>query len=589
MRNLYLLLFIVTFGKATSQDLQNANWVFPLFNWLNFPVAGGHVVDDVATTAPTFIGHEGCATLSDRHGNLLLFSDGVRLWHRTAGTDNLVPVTLLGEPSSAQNVIFIPKPNFQNRYYIVTISGRSSTPPAPTLPRLGLRYSEIDLQGGTPVMITTNAVLSDTGGILFDGTYENVCEALTSTPHANGTDYWVIAHMQHLVAGTGWDGALYSFLVTQNGIGLMADNRASQTTPLTLPSVSGSQPFAYTAKVARTTISGHDNFAINTAYTGTFTGVFDASTGAMTINTPGIQSGAALRGYGLEFSPSGEYLYYTRGDDVRKVSTAQPVSSNTIWSQTMAATPQALQLARNEDIYVSVEGLPQLSIISTPNAATTTGFVDATVGLNLDVDWGLPQWVWKQHCEPLLIDDNDIPPGFPPVLEQRSDRMELTNLIQNNSTAPPGTLPTRAVYHALNQIELLPEDPANGINNGFEAEFGSEFAAYIAPCDDTAPFDDNFIYRHTSGSGPVKNNPVHSDRAGQIKIYPNPTDKSIHVAADCKLKRITILSIDGKIMLYRTVSQAFDEIDVSNFAKGIYLISAETADGQTHQSKFIKN
>ncbi len=582
MKNLYLLFLILLIGKGTAQDLQNANWVFSTFNTLQFPVLGSPAVGDVSTSAPGFVGHEGCASVSDKDGNLLLFSDGVRLWYRSGGTDNLLPVTLLGEPSSSQGVIFVPKPNFPDRYYIVTISGRSSMPMATPLPRLGLRYSEISLEGTSPVMVTTNAVLWNVGGtVAFDGTYLNVSEALTSARHSDGENYWVIAQMQH-TAGSNWDGELLSFLVTEDGVGIdVGGNRtASQSLPLTLASFPGASPIAYTLKVSHTPGTGFDNFAMNTGYNGIYTGNFNHTTGAVTINTAAFESGPSARGYGLEFSPNGQYLYYTKGDEVRKISTADPVSSNTVYSQTMVQDPGAIQLSRDMQLYVSVDNQSSLSFITSPNSAATSNYVDNAIALNFNTSLGLPQWVWKQPCLPTWTTDTNL--GANAI--QYRERSQ--SIVATNDIGPTAL----AVYHAGLFVELNPEDPTNGITDGFEAQPGASFAAYIDIC------DSGFSYRPASllAAGPVKKNPPAERKeqsgvaAAVIQVFPNPASSRLTVRSSALLKRISISSMDGKVMLDQSNQYNPDEIDISGFANGLYILKAETQEGKTFNKRFVK-
>jgi hypothetical protein len=139
------------------------------------------------------------------------------------------------------------------------------------------------------------------------------------------------------------------------------------------------------------------------------------------------------------------------------------------------------------------------------------------------------------------------------------------------------------LYHAQNYIELLPT--TNSLTDiGFEAVYGSQFEADVKPCG--TPFS----YRLSSGNGSGDDLDIKSQLSGRINVYPNPTNKFITISyGDALLKTVSIYSMDGKLMLVQQVNSNANEADVSGYAKGVYLISAETADGKILKSKFVKN
>jgi hypothetical protein len=49
----------------------------------------------------------------------------------------------------------------------------------------------------------------------------------------------------------------------------------------------------------------------------------------------------------------------------------------------------------------------------------------------------------------------------------------------------------------------------------------------------------------------------------------------------------SIYDIQGKQLLHENISEAQTQIDISSFAKGIYIVKLQT-DKETQQSKFIK-
>ena len=93
----------------------NQNWVFGKNAGLNF-----------GTTSPTpssgnaISTGEGCASISDAGGTLILYTDGQKVWD---GLHNIRAQGLLGNPSSTQSAIIVPNPGNAAQYYIFTTNG----------------------------------------------------------------------------------------------------------------------------------------------------------------------------------------------------------------------------------------------------------------------------------------------------------------------------------------------------------------------------------------------------------------------------------------------------------------------------------
>ena len=156
---------------------------------------------------------------------------------------------------------------------------------------------------------------------------------------------------------------------------------------------------------------------------------------------------------------------------------------------------------------------------------------------------------------------------------ERADWIKATNIIDIGNSLYNGV-----VYHAGNFIELNP---------GFETLYAAKFAAYPQGCTDPQ----SFIYRKRPSNFEVTGSDYESvlTRLKEIQLSPNPSSKFMTISYDSNLKNIRITAMDGKLMLDQTAQEAKQEIDVSTFAKGIYLVSVETEDGKILKSKFIKN
>jgi hypothetical protein len=76
-----------------------------------------------------------------------------------------------------------------------------------------------------------------------------------------------------------------------------------------------------------------------------------------------------------------------------------------------------------------------------------------------------------------------------------------------------------------------------------------------------------------------------------INLYPNPATNtlSLNLSQLQKLQNasLSIYDIQGKLLLHQNISHAQTQIDISSFAKGIYIVKVQT-DKETLQSKFVK-
>jgi hypothetical protein len=77
----------------------------------------------------------------------------------------------------------------------------------------------------------------------------------------------------------------------------------------------------------------------------------------------------------------------------------------------------------------------------------------------------------------------------------------------------------------------------------------------------------------------------------KLSIYPNPATNtlSLNLSQLQKLQNanLSIYDIQGKLLLHQNISQAQTQIDISSFAKGIYIVKVQT-DKESLQSKFVK-
>lgn len=315
---------------------------------------------------------EGCASISTSSGALLFYTDGVTVWNNTHSP---MPngTGLLGDYSSTQAAIIVPKPGSTNIYYIFTTT-QFGYPD-------GLRYSEVDmtLSGGLGDVTTTKNILLSTP----------VAEKLTVVKNANCVDYWVIAQDY-----SSNDFLVYS--VTNSGVNT-TPVISNTTTNSGLGGVGYLKPTADGSKlVSAISFFGSDSVAVFN---------FDKSTGTVTDD---FQFYVPFEPYGVEFSPDGNRLYVSGwGWNTNNVQFGGILQYNMALTSATAIIASATvidTIAIGENSNGSPQNAPDgkmylpygyyLSCINSPNAlGVNCGYVANAVYLSgKSVPYGLPNY-----------------------------------------------------------------------------------------------------------------------------------------------------------------------------------------------------
>ena len=187
----YSLLILLFFAlKSFSQKEANI-WYF-----------GENAGLDFNTNPPTaltgsFKTDEGSASISDSNGILQFYTDGSIAYDRL-GNDMRNGTGLLGDPSSAQSAIIVPKPQDPNIYYLFTVGNQFRFPSDGN----GVHYSIVDmsLNGGFGAITTKNTPLNGS---------EFAREKITSVKGFDCDTFWVITSDQN---------NFYSYLVDDTGV-----------------------------------------------------------------------------------------------------------------------------------------------------------------------------------------------------------------------------------------------------------------------------------------------------------------------------------------------------------------------------------
>lgn len=188
---------IVNTPSNYSHTKRYNEWMFATNSGLNFSGTRTVVTNQNNTSRLGF--SEANATICDRDGNLLFYTNGEVVWNRDHDT---MPNgrNLEGDVSARQGAIITPVLNNPDRYYIFYIDGISGTLPS----FKGLFYSVVDMNldngMGDVILSEKNILLTDT-----------TCEKLAAVLHKDSISYWIVTQKFK-------KDEYHAFLVTCDGV-----------------------------------------------------------------------------------------------------------------------------------------------------------------------------------------------------------------------------------------------------------------------------------------------------------------------------------------------------------------------------------
>lgn len=389
-----LTLLLLAFSAAHAQNpfpnhtncerqmMEAAHWYFGVYAGMDF--TSGEAAPE--TWQPdVFQTPISSAVISDSSGNLLFLTNGKQIYNKYF---NIMFDGLYGHYSCTQPAIIIPKPGDDQRYYVFTsdsyrnINGDE-----------GLNYTEVDMaqnyQQGNVIVTNSNLVPSGMDG------------RLTAVKHANGEDYWLIAHR--------WESNEFlAYRITQGGIAQF---------PVT--SNAGSVHEGDDNLLGYMKASPDGSRIAVALYGNSSVEIFDFDNESGSVSAASISPSDFQGAYGLEFSPDNTKLYLSTLDYANLIPSFQSklyqfdLSSTDIFadpkliqSSTNAFRYGALQLGLDGRIYMAksinaTAHSDDLSVIYNPNRPDTLCNFDKLNGANgmvFDLGgkqsyWGLPNLV----------------------------------------------------------------------------------------------------------------------------------------------------------------------------------------------------
>jgi hypothetical protein len=337
---------------ASAQDKTANIWCFGSYAGIDFNVSPPAAIPTSSLTG------EGCSSISDNNGNLLFYTNGVKVFDRQ---HNLMPngTGLYGNISTTQSALIVPKPGSSTMYYIFTLDDPST--------QLGFNYSMVDmtLNGGFGDVILKNTPL------LIN---VPLAEKLAGTMHLNGQDVWIA------VQGSLND-TCYMYRVTPSGI----DPPQILHTPAVHASWGGETKFS---RDGTKFVSVENNLRTVQLMD------FDNASGTFS-NGAQITLPISRNPYGVEFSPGGSKLYVTTsidtstclyqldmtaGSNAGILSTAAIIYSvqtsyyNVVWG--------GLQAGPDNKVYISYPNAQYTGAINFPELpGTACGIDDSSIYL----------------------------------------------------------------------------------------------------------------------------------------------------------------------------------------------------------------
>lgn len=420
MKKFSPFLFLIFTINLLSQEEANF-WYFGENVGLNFNTNPPTALTGSLST------DEGSASISDNNGFLQFYSDGSTVYSRNGaimpnGTD------LLGDSSSAQSAIIVPKPEDTNIYYLFTVGNQRR------VGGNGVHYSEIDmrLNGGLGDVLIKNIPLNGSG---------NAREKITSVIATDCNTFWVI---------TADNSNFYTYKINNTGV---------STSP-TLPNVT----HTYLGNLrGYLKLSPNGKVLVNaSANSGSYIYDFDPLTGEIsnerTLSVVGD-------GYGVEFSRDSKQLYITTGtfsqingnsrnpsnlatiqkfnldsnqDNVIDAVSIINSSKKTIYS-TNTGYRGALQLAGDGKIYYARSRETFLGVINNPeNPGSNVNFVAQGLSLNGKIcTEGLPPFIQSFFKSAALtdIDEGIKITGKLLVCKGELKRLGINNILDFDDTA----------------------------------------------------------------------------------------------------------------------------------------------------------
>lgn len=284
LRQLVLFVILVLLPLAATAQKEASVWYFGRHAGIDF-----RNEQPIALTDGALSTEEGSASICDKSGNLLFYTDGVTVYNRL---HQVMPNgrNLWGSYTTTQTLI-VPKPGVDPIFYIFTASPQVDRIFGEGTDSVGFHYTVVDMSLDLGL-----GDISEKNILLF----KNTTEKVTAVHHSNGNDIWVVAHE--------WGNNNFrSYKVTSNGI-------AADPVVSSVGEVHEGDGFSIGSKsntLGQMKISANGSeLALAIFRNGIFLYDFDYSSGVVSNQTV-VKKQPIVVYYGIEFSPDSKKVFFT--------------------------------------------------------------------------------------------------------------------------------------------------------------------------------------------------------------------------------------------------------------------------------------
>lgn len=381
MKNIILLLTFSFFSFNSYSQGETNFWYFGDQAGIDFNTG-----EPIPVVDGQMIVTEGCATVSSAAGQLLFYTNGLNVWNKN---HQLMPngFGLLGEDSTTQSAIIVPKPNAPSIYYIFSAAAQGNA--------AGIRYSEVNmsLNGGLGDITIKNTPL-----------LAPACEKITTIKNARGNGFWVLFHAMN-------SNEYYAHEITSAGVN--PKPVISKVGTSVFPSNVNGSVNSTTVGYLKVSPDGTKMISCNNEQN---VELYDFNSATGRITNPVIIS-TRKSNYGVEFSPSGKIAYITQGDNAFTELFQYDLTASNIQASGLLLYNGksdsnylgALQLAVDKKIYGVVSSRNFLLTINKPDVLGA-GCNTILKGLEITPKKGLsglPQFVPSSFFNPEIIVENN--------------------------------------------------------------------------------------------------------------------------------------------------------------------------------------
>ncbi|HKR03827.1 MAG TPA: T9SS type A sorting domain-containing protein [Bacteroidia bacterium] len=539
---LYAFIIFILPEKIFSQNPARI-WYFGQNAGLNFNSGSPVVLSNGQLST-----QEGCATITDVSGALLFYTDGITVWNKnhqvmTNGTG------LAGGWSTTQSALIVPRPGSVVLFYIFTIEDQS-------MPG-NFSYSIVDmsLQGGLGQVTVKNALIAS-----------NITERIAAVKDASGTNAWVVVHERG-------SNNLQAWSLSSSGIAGSPVISAAGDPVMIYDDYIGHLKFSPDGNKIATTFS-FDNF-INLFD-------FDASTGIIS-NARHLDVPPAFYGvYGLEFSPSSQFLYATpltaSGIYQWDVTLSGAAAINSSIQQIGFAPggfSGSLQLGPDNKIYIAEYNVTSLGRINQPdNGGMSCNYVAGAVSTgSATVTLGLPGYVMTFTSTPLPV---TLVSFYGEVFNSKNILSWTTAIEKNNHFFSLQRSSDGTCFETIGRI--------NGAGNSTQTLKYSFIDGNPAAGINYYRLEQTDYNGKTSLSNTIalRNWVEHSDG---FTLFPNPATDFVNVLSENDDDEIEILNGSCSSVI-KTRSK--NKIDISGLKNGIYFLRVNSAKNYTAQKLIVQ-